>query len=84
MTKSRPGSTLFLAAFNHSLESQSELAKILLRNRSTMFVIHSNEYGVINSLLGQCHTACSLSSPQTGDGRAADPDRACKTRAVPP
>lgn len=85
MKKSRPGKhPIFLAVFNHSLESQSELAEILLRNKSVMFVIHGNEYGVINSLLGQCRAACSLSRPQTGDGWTADPDQACKMRAIPP
>lgn len=85
MKKSRPGKhPIFLAVFNHSLESQSELAKTLLRNKSVMFVIRGNEYGVINGLLGQCRAACSLSRPQTGDGRAADPDQAREARAIPP
>lgn len=83
--KSRPGEhPVFLAVFNHSLESQSELAKIVLRNKSAMFVIHGNEYGVINGLLGQCRAASLLSRPQTGNGWAADPDQARKTRAIPP
>lgn len=53
--KSRPGKhPVFLAVFNHNPESQSKLAKILLRNKSAIFVIRDNEYGVINSSLGHC------------------------------
>lgn len=69
MKKSRPGKyPIFLAVFNDSPESQSKLAKILLRNKSAIFVIHGNEYGVINNLLGHCCAACSLFLPLTGNG----------------
>lgn len=82
--KSRPGRyPVFLVVFNHSLESQSKLAKILLRNKSAMFVICGNEYGVINSLLEQCRAACSLSRPQTGDGLLTQIRRVRRERFLP-